>query len=131
MGLFWFLVGDVEGLGPVLIIEDWEIVCLKIKMSRNTIEKISLDYLAIVGVGVPAKSGSLVASLRLLWHTGEERWHVDSLTSGTDLFVEVEGLVLEQVDGHLGSRLGMIHVVSALVHVLVDSTVACIYCPVL
>ena len=61
---------------------------------------------------------------RLLGDAGEECRHVDSLTLRTDTFVEGEGLILEQVDGHLGGGLGMIHVVSALVHVLVDTTIA-------
>ena len=92
-------------------------------MSRNTSEERSPNYLAVVGI--PAKSGPLVVGLssqRLLGDAGEEGWDVDSLTSRTDPFVEVEGLVLEQVDGHLGSRLGVIHVISLLVHVLVDPT---------
>ena len=67
-----------------------------------------------------------LGSQRLLGDAGEECRHVDSLTLRTDTFIEGEGLVLEQVDGHLGSRLGMIHVISALVHVLVDTTIACI-----
>ena len=67
-----------------------------------------------------------LSSQRLLGDAGEEGWDIDSLTSGTDAFIEVEGLVLEQVDGHLGGGLGMIHVISSLVHVLVDATIACI-----
>ena len=91
--------------------------------------KRSLNYLAVGVVGISAKSCPMVGGLgcqRLLWDAGEERRDVDSLTGRTGLLLEVEGLVLEQVDGHLGRRLGMVHVVSALVHVLVDTTIACI-----
>ena len=87
--------------------------------------KRSLNYLSVGVVGIPAKSCPMVGDLgsqRLLWDAGEEGRDVDSLTSRTDPFVQVEGLVLEQVDGHLGSRLGMIHVISLLVHVPVDPT---------
>ena len=97
------------------------------KMSRNSTDKRSLNYLAVVGI--PAKSCTLVVgglgSQGLLRDAGEECWDVDSLTGRTDSFVEVEGLVLEQVDGHLGSRLGMTHVISVLVHVPVDPPDAC------
>ena len=96
-------------------------------MSRNFTDKRGLNYLAVVGI--PAKSCPLVVDLgsqRLLRDAGEEGWDVDSLTGRTGLFLEVEGLVLKQVDGHLGSRLGVIHVIRALVHVLVNPPIACI-----
>ena len=93
---------------------------------HHCIVKRSPKYLAIVGVGIPAISRPMVVCRLFLWNAGEERRDVDSLTDYTVLVIEVEGLVLEQVDGHLGSILGIFHVIRALVHGFVDATIACI-----
>ena len=97
--------------------------------NRNVKEHHGHEESDLAIVGIPAKPGPLIVDLGsqgLLGDAGEERGDVDSLTSGTELFVEVEGLVLEQIDGHLGGRLGMVHVIRALVHVLVNPSIACI-----